>query len=210
MLYVVPVFPPRHVHVPYTPQSMADLYRIDDLQVLIFLIYACAIASLRTRQEHCASYCTYPPPLYKLRPVFAEMGPGFCTPRPIAKITVGNAHGKAGGQAVPAGWEGGRPRTRFPPLYVRRLYAEYSAKGVWAGGIGRGEGGAQSIAEGFPTALFNLHPGFVAVGGIKGSMEPSVQGEIPAPASDAGRLYCRVDRGSAALARRIQHVCASA
>ena len=133
---------------------------------------------------------------------FYQNGPGLCTPRPVAQIAAGNAHGKAGGQAVPAGWEGGRPRTRFSPLYVRRLYAEHSAQGSWAGGIRRGVGGAQSIAEGFPTAIFNLHPGFIAVGGIKGSMEPSVQGEILAPASDAGRVYCRVGRGSAALARR--------
>ena len=64
------------------------------------------------------------------------------------------------------------------------------------------------ISYALPTAFTDLHPGIAAVGGAKGSMEPSVPGEIPAPASNAGRVYCRVGRGPAALVRRVQHVCA--
>ena len=142
--------------------------------------------------------------------VFAKMGSGLRAPSIVAKIAAGNAHGKAGGQAMPARWEGGRSRTRFSPLHVRRFHAEHSEKGVWVGGLGWSEGGAQSSAEGFPTAFYNHHPGIVAVGGTKGPMESSVQGKIPAPASDAGRVYCRVGRGTAALARRIQYVGAAA
>ena len=125
------------------------------------------------------------------------------------KSPLGTRMERLGGKLCPLDWRV-EDRTRFSPLYVRRLYAEHSAKGIWVGGLGRGEGGAQSFAEGFPTAFYNHHPRIVAVGGIKGSMEPSVQGKIPAPASDAGRIYCRVGRGSAALACRIQYVCAAA
>ena len=106
------------------------------------------------------------------------------------------------------GWEGGRPRTRFSPLYVRRLYAEHSTKGFWAGGVGGGAGGAQSVVAGLPTAFTDHHPGIAAMGGAKGTVEPPVPGEVPAPTGNAGRIYCGVGRGPAALARRVQHVSA--
>ena len=64
---------------------------------------------------------------------------------------------------------------------------------------GGGEGGTEPPAERLLIAFYYNHPGAVAVGGTKGPMESAVQGEIPAPASDTGRVYCRVGRGAAAL-----------